>query len=343
MGSHPEREQERDQGGLLIDPQATDFSREKASQKDTPWLLPLRARFCHGLGKDQNMSQDETVKLAWQLPSFYQKAFPASLWRLDPVETKATCETCAMAKPRRRKAPFYDEKLKCCTFHPFLPNYIVGGLLLSEKESEKKAQNELRRKIREREYALPIGLVAPIPYQVAFNKERSRFFGQKQDWLCPYYDRESENCGIWRSRGSVCTSFYCISDHGARGLKFWAHLENYLSYLEMCLLQECLTQFGFSPRQVSDQLGFLNRTKATAQELKSWTLSPQQVRRIWGHVGEGAQVEERALAQEEFYKKCYHHVLAMDRKALSEALGEQGRELLREVEKWSRCKTEPKK
>ena len=49
----------------------------------------------------------------------------------------------------------------------------------------------MRDKIRRREYALPIGMVAPVRYQMEFNKRKENEFGQREDWLCPYFNRET--------------------------------------------------------------------------------------------------------------------------------------------------------
>lgn len=260
----------------------------------------------------------ETVKLRHQIPEVYGRFFPKALLELDPVEPKATCHACAMAPGRTRTKDTYREDLKCCTFHPWIPNFSVGGILRDPSGKAKAGADVLRGKIARREYALPIGIVAPVRYQVAFNARERGEFGHREDWLCPYYDRATELCVLWRQRGSVCTSYHCKSIHGARGKDFWRRMENYLSYVEMALMEEALVHLDFSPRQVSDLLGYMNRAEGTAAELKSDAMPEKKARELWnGYFDE----------QEKFFARCADHVAGLDRRSFEAALGEQGEEI----------------
>ena len=68
---------------------------------------------------------------------------------IDLEEKKATCDVCAMARPKNRTKVHYQPDLKCCTFHPFLPNFLVGAIL--QDPSLKAGAEVLRDKIRRRE------------------------------------------------------------------------------------------------------------------------------------------------------------------------------------------------
>lgn len=223
-----------------------------------------------------------------------------------------------MAKPRRRGEIFYEAHLKCCTFYPFLPNFVVGSILSEEVPSAPSAVESIRRKIQMREYALPMGMVAPPSYQVPFNYREKNEFGRREDWLCPYFNSEQQNCGIWRHRGAVCTSFYCKSSYGRHGLRFWEDLSNYLTYVEMALMEEALVMLDFSPRQVSDLLDYLNRFEATKTELRSPILPEKKARDLWNGYFDD---------QEAFYKKSFKIVKELDKEYFRELLGETGQEL----------------
>ena len=108
---------------------------------------------------------------------------------LDISEKTATCHDCLCSRPERKNLPFYQKHLKCCTFHPFLPNYEVGAILASEDVGY-EAKEVVRQKIQRREYALPLGVFAPVSYQVAFNQREPADFGNKESFLCPYFDRK---------------------------------------------------------------------------------------------------------------------------------------------------------
>ncbi len=258
--------------------------------------------------------------LKYQLPRIYENILPREILNFSPEETKATCDTCAMAKPRNRAKIHYREDLKCCTFHPFLPNYMVGAIF--KEESSTEAHNIFRDKIQRREYALPIGLVAPVKYQVEFNNRQEGDFGQREDWLCPYYNKEKQNCNVWRNRGVVCTTFFCKSSYGKVGLKFWEKLSNYIWYVELALLEEALVMLDFSPRQIMTLLDYHNRFEGTAAEKKSWVLPEAKARELWNGYFDD---------QEGFYKKCHEVVANIDKKGFHEMLGEQGQNLEEEI------------
>jgi hypothetical protein len=258
------------------------------------------------------------MKLKYQLPRVYEDLLPKDILAMEAQETKATCDSCLMAKPKNKREIFYENHLKCCTFHPFLPNYVVGAVLSEESLAAPNAVSALHHKIQRHEYSLPLGIVAPAKYQLEFNARKDHEFGRREDWLCPYFNREQQNCGIWRHRGAVCTTFYCQSSFGATGLKFWDGLSNYITYVEMALMEEALVMLDFSPRQISDLLEYLNRQDVTKVELKSGRLSEKKERELWNGYYED---------QEGFFKKCFQIVSGLDRRSFRELLSEPGERL----------------
>ena len=255
------------------------------------------------------------MKFQHQIPSFYQNILPSEILKISLEEKKATCDSCAMARPRYRGENPYQENLKCCTFHPFLPNFLVGAIL--QDPSLQTGADVLRGKIEKREYALPIGMVAPVRYQLEFNAKKEDEFGQREDWLCPYYDRLHNNCTVWRYRGVICTTFFCKSSYGSKGKNFWNEMSDYLSYVEMALMEEALVQLDFSPRQVSELTEFLNRQTGTAKEKRSWVLPADTFTRLWNHYDD----------PEKFYKKTFEIVQSLDKESFREMTGELGERL----------------
>jgi Fe-S-cluster containining protein len=251
--------------------------------------------------------------LRHQLPQVYSQFLPREILDFGPEETKATCDNCAMSRPQNKAKIHYRADLKCCTFHPLVPNYMVGAILLDETATA--AHKILKDKIARREYSLPIGMVAPVKYQVEFNARQENDFGQREDWLCPYYEKSNGNCNIWKNRGVVCTTFFCKSSYGKVGLKFWESLSSYLWYVELALLEEALTMLDFSPRQVMTLLDYHNRQDGTAAEKKSWVLPEKTSRELWN-----GYLED----QEGFFIKAHNIIANMDKTAFHEAVGEQG-------------------
>ena len=248
------------------------------------------------------------------LPSIYHKLFPEAILDFAIKETKATCDNCALSNGKSPDHRNYQAHLKCCTFHPFQTNYLIGQILLTPT-TPKEVLERIRAKIENREYALPIGIVAPMPHQIKFSKRKDNEFGNREDWLCPYYDRKRNNCGIWKSRSSVCTSFHCLSNYGSAGFEFWDQLSDYISYVEMALMEEALLQLDFTPMEISDQLSFLNPEGQSSSRKRKQFLTHEFTREVWkGYLDD----------QEAFYKQCYEIVANFSEKQFKKALGNPG-------------------
>ncbi len=255
------------------------------------------------------------------LPTLYQELFPDSLLDFEITEKKATCDKCALAAGRSPDHRSYEEHLKCCTFHPFQPNYSIGQVLLSTR-TPKEIKERIQTKIKNREYVFPIGITAPLPHQFDFAKRKKNEFGNREDWLCPYFDRKKKNCGIWSARNSTCISFHCLSSYGTQGFDFWGELSDYISYVEMALLEEALLQFKFTPIEISEQIRFLNPEKENRSFQKQEFLSEDFYKSIWkNYFGK----------EEDFYKECYKKIKSFSKKDFKRILGKQGLEIEKKV------------
>jgi len=252
------------------------------------------------------------------LPKIYINLIGKDILALDVTETKATCDNCLRSRDKRFSFT-YRAHLKCCTFHPYLPNYAVGALL--QQQVETVGIVKLKEKIKNLEFAFPVGVMAPFDYQFIFLTKEEEQFGNDENLLCPYYDKLIDQCSIWQYRGVVCTSFYCRSDSGQNGLKFWAVLSDYLSYVEMALAEECLILLDFSPRDLSDQLAYLNKREFEPEETEQKHLSFAVDKKLWNGYTD----------KTDFYKKCFAIVQKIERNQFKEILGKQGLELEKEV------------
>ncbi len=249
------------------------------------------------------------MKFKYIVPPLYERFFPKVFWSSSLAETKATCHQCIQA-PKK-----YDHDLKCCTFWPFIPNYVVGQILLSTEEKYKEAKALIQSHIEQRRWNLPIGLVAPADYQVDFKKNKKKIFGRDESFLCPYYSRKNNNCSLWLYRGSVCTSFFCESSYGKSGSQFWHQFENYFSYLEMGMSQEVLAYKDYSPRDVNEQLEFLMAEKKIKLGLPKY-------KKIWKHFYGNEQ---------DFYIQSARFVNQMPDTQVAEILGETGIEIRKQM------------
>lgn len=273
------------------------------------------------LGRMSKANFKMELKLKHLVPVIYQNIVSDKVLALNATETKATCDNCLRSRDKRFSFA-YQPDLKCCTFHPYLPNYAIGALLSKNSDYVGSVGvTKLLDKINKREFVFPIGALAPYDYQFLFLTKEEEQFGNDKNLLCPYFDKLKNQCSIWQYRGVVCTTFYCRSDDGQNGLKFWAVLSDYLSYVEMALAEECLVQLDFSPRDLSDQLQYLNKREFDSDEIVMNCLSPEVDKKLWNGYDDKL----------EFYKKCYDIVSKLNRKQFKEILGSQGLELEKEV------------
>lgn len=262
--------------------------------------------------------------LGAQVPDLYQRLvgfLDPDLMRSQIVETLATCDSCAMSREHRgpRAKITYEPDLKCCTFDPWVPNFMVGAMLEDPSLSAAGLQ-AVREKMNSIEECSPLGLRASTKFQRRFLRKDEHEFGNREDWLCPYYDRVQQNCGVWKYRGNVCVSFFCKSNSGARGLAFWSSLGDLLHLIELSVMEECLVQLDFSPRQLSELLPLIDRqTHLERRALPA--ITPQESRRMWNHYDDPA----------EFFRKCHRIAQGLTKKDLREILGESGERVLAQV------------
>jgi hypothetical protein len=75
-------------------------------------------------------------------------------------EPRSDCENCVMLceRPDLPPAPWaFNPQTRCCTYHPKLPNFLVGGALLAGGESRRVVTERLQNP----DGVSPWGIVAP--------------------------------------------------------------------------------------------------------------------------------------------------------------------------------------
>jgi Fe-S-cluster containining protein len=251
-----------------------------------------------------------------QLPSLYNQFFSEDIKNFSINEKLATCDNCALSNGQSPDKRNYKPNLKCCTFQPFQTNYLLGEILGSSTIPI-EVYSRIQTMIETHEYALPIGIVASIPKQIEFHKTK-KDFGNLESMLCPYFDRVQNNCGIWKSRSSVCTSFHCLSSYGKKGFAFWDSLSNYISFIEMAFMEECLLKLNFTPIEISKQVYFLDEFKKKPKENFGTHIEESFAKQIW---------KKYYLDKEGFYIKCFEIIQNISPAKFKKILGEQGKSI----------------
>lgn len=242
------------------------------------------------------------------LPTIYASWVDQLLGGAIPEETRATCEDCAMcAKPGDAPGTgspiYFNPKIKCCTFLPALPNFLVGRILLEDVSRQPDlahGQASVRERLRARVAVTPLGIAHAPVYDLLYRSNPDTF-GRSSTLLCPHYVKESGRCGIWRHREATCATWFCKHVRGATGKAFWEMLHQLLSVVEKELSQWCVLELGVDsqvlqtlfPTSVSQPAGSAgNGSSGTALE---GVVDAEAYRAAWGH-WEGRE--------EEFYRAC---------------------------------------
>ena len=178
------------------------------------------------------------------LPPMYNQWIVDILSQPIPNETKATCMDCPMCTPQNRTTAAHDvvfnAKTKCCTYHPDLPNFLVGKILKDTQSSSDEGPNRLRSRLRAPAVIRPQG-VFPSLQEAAKNWLWNPGFGHDESMLCPYFLQEQGGvCGIWMHRNARCATWYCKHTRGAIGLGFWRTLKELLTAVEQHLSIWCV-------------------------------------------------------------------------------------------------------
>ena len=214
------------------------------------------------------------------------------------------CQKCRMVEKT-----IYLAHLKCCTYHPFLPNYSVGAILNDNKQGAKI----LKKKIARREFTLPLGMMPSWHYRQKHKYKEGSDFGCMDDLLCPFFNSLSGGCHIWQQRSSACAAFHCESDRGDKGRDYWQQFNEAFYYVEMALSQDFLLHLGYDWEEVEEQLSYLENSAHNVDSLKA--LSFKSYRRLWRHYAGREKV---------FYEECFEYLLSLDVQGVSQILGLEG-------------------
>ena len=167
------------------------------------------------------------------LPELYRSMFPAFFEEEIPIEENATCNDCAMCqKPGEPVVPgieYFKPDVKCCSYYPKLPNYLVGGLLTDTNPSMEEGRRRIRERIQTRIAVTPQAVDVPKRFSLIHRSSTKRSFGRSETLICPYYVKEGGLCSIWKFRDCVCSTYFCKTMAGNQGQKFWTVLRRYLN------------------------------------------------------------------------------------------------------------------
>lgn len=198
------------------------------------------------------------------------------------AERLATCGHCAMCA--RDDAPglpqriVFDPLTRCCTYLPFVPNYLAGAILSDPAVSATGRESLLQRMARG--HATPLGLRIDAAFQLLYQHARAPAFGRGVALRCPHHQQDG-GCGIWQHRPAVCATWHCKHERGALGDRLWQALNRAFGAAEQALALGCLQALDWPEHLLSDALAELHRDDLDAAALDG-RRDPERDSRLWG-------------------------------------------------------------
>jgi Fe-S-cluster containining protein len=254
----------------------------------------------------------ETLRQA--LPRVYERILPPFFDQPAPEEPKATCANCAMCPPKDPMpgVTYFRPDTKCCTYQPFIPNYLVGALLSDLDPAMAEGQRRARAHIQSRVGVTSRWLAPSRKRAALFRAARESSFGRTTLLRCPYLGPEGL-CTVWRHRESVCSTFFCKYDAGADGQAFWRAVDAYLRLVERELAHHAVMTIAptlVEPPRPLDQMSL--------EELEDRPPTDEDYASFWG---------EWRGREEELYRATYDLVAGMSREDVERIVGAEPEEL----------------
>ena len=251
------------------------------------------------------------------LPRRYQRWLDGLVGEELPRERRATCHDCVMCGDRAESegvAPElrFDAEVKCCSFYPRLPNYLVGAILDDPTTDARFGLAVIRRRVRAREAATPLGLfVSPAEARRYDQMRGAGAFGRVRDVRCPFLTDETR-CGIWQNRNGVCATYFCRHDDRAQGHRLWESVLALVNRIERALARWCVIELADARAldELFDAEGEgrrLERFELHGAVTDEGVIAPSLAARLWG---------EWLGREEDFYRACAAKVDPLDVEAV---------------------------
>jgi hypothetical protein len=216
------------------------------------------------------------VYIGAMLPDLHQRWAEAALGAVPGPERKATCSDCAMC-PKAGSLPVgaraFDPRVKCCTFVPELPNFLVGRIVRDDDPAMAAGRASVEARIAAGAGVTPTGLF-PTAEDAARFAAAGDYQGRRVDLRCPHYVESTGACGIWKHRNGSCATWFCKHDRGARGQAVWLALQAVFRDAEAAVALWCVEQLGVDPAVTARLLQPADKRTSPS--------SPAEVPAFWG-------------------------------------------------------------
>jgi hypothetical protein len=242
-----------------------------------------------------------------QFPPLYATWLATLLPDGVPKEKHATCSDCAMCVPSESYHEgkwAFEPDVKCCSFVPDLPNFLVGGILDANRPAGDFGTAAVEQRIAHGFGVTPLGIGMTASYRHTYQAAGDKVFGRSRDLVCPYFNADGGGqCSIWSHRNSVCATYFCKHMRGAAGKRFWNQLRDLLAAVEIEVALHCALELGVSPSALKTLMA---RRSAPAGD----SLGSELVGEV-GRAAANAEWGSWAGRAKEYYVKCAQRVERM--------------------------------
>jgi hypothetical protein len=203
---------------------------------------------------------------------------------------------------------YFRPDTKCCTYHPTLPNYLVGAALADGRPEMDEGRRRLRARIAARVSVTPRWLSAPRKMATLMKGSWVNTMGRSLLPRCPFFDLETGGCTIWPHWEAVCSTFFCKYVAAADGEVFWRSLRAYLGFIErrLAIAAASAVMPGHASEPDPD-------SPMTVEDLEDRPPTDETYVGLWGHA---------TGREEEHYLRCHEWVRALTRAEFDAIVGD---------------------
>ena len=237
------------------------------------------------------------------LPPLYSRWLGELLKQAIPDETLATCGDCAMCVKGKGQQTVFHPDVKCCSYIPIVPNFLLGRILADEDPAAAKGRETMVKRLETGISMTPLGVAASPTEDVLYRHvTQNQGFGKQTGIRCPHLMAEGGGtCGIYKHRNAVCATYHCKFVRGAVGQDFWSKTRNLLLRVEDLLSRWCVLRLHADPKSLPLLFHAEEAMKADAEKSGrlSGVMAPEHAKKMWGR-WHGKE--------KEFYRECVKSV-----------------------------------
>lgn len=251
-------------------------------------------------------------KLSESIPELYHRFLPEVFHLEIPPEPFADCSDCPLICSRTEevgtdKAKPFSPEMKCCTFSPRIPNYMVGAILSDEDTNTIEGKERLLKIISSHQGVFPNGVYPTKKYKLLYEASCLDSFGRSELLKCPYFQSGEFNCTIWKYREAICALWFCKHLAGTTGFAFWNAIIEYMKFVQETLISYCFAQLDMP---YSDPYG--KEITMSYEDLEELPMKESVMQQNWNKWA-GREVA--------FYKECYRIISEMNRETFETVMG----------------------